>query len=427
MAPLAADADTGRRLPRVVGAVVAARTWLAVVYLLTGLPLTAAAGLVLVVGLLAGLALLPLALLGVPMTALVLAVMDLVCRVERARTAYLLGVTLPKPAPEPVVDGRWWHPRRLLGPRRWRQAGAVVLLAPVQLAGFTIAAVVWSTALGLLALPVYGAAGGVVSLGSGQLHGIPAFAGCAAAGVVVLLAAPAATLGTAAALAAVSRVLLGPSRRRALSVRVEELEHSRAVVTDAAENERRRIGRDLHDGAQQHLVAMIMELARARARLSADDPAAARALVDRAHEQAQTALVELRNLVRGVHPPVLSERGLDAALPGLAALCPVPVDLDVHLAARPPLTVESIAYFVVAEALTNVAKHARATTARVTVAMLDHDLLVEVCDDGVGGADPTGAGLTGMAGRITAIDGRLSIDSPAGGPTTITARLPCES
>jgi signal transduction histidine kinase len=421
MAPIAAG------LPRVFGAVISARTWLALVYLLTGPPLTGPAGLVLVIGLLAGVALLPLAFLGIPVAVLVLAVMDVVCRVERARTAGLLGIAIPRPAPEPVTDGRWWHPRGLLGPRRWRQAGAVALLVPVQLAGFAVAAVVWPTALLLLTLPVYVAAGGTVAFGSGVLRGIPALAGCAAAGVVLLLAAPAATLGTATALAAVSRSLLSPSRRRALSVRVEELEHSRAVVTDAADAERRRIGRDLHDGAQQHLVAMIMELARAKARLSADDTDAVRALVDRAHAQAQTALVELRNLVRGVHPPVLSERGLDAALPGLAALCPVPVELDIHLDTRPPVTVESIAYFVVAEALTNVAKHARATNVRVAVTRPHHHLLITISDDGVGGADPTGAGLTGMAGRITAVDGRLSIDSPAGGPTTITARLPCAS
>jgi signal transduction histidine kinase len=167
---------------------------------------------------------------------------------------------------------------------------------------------------------------------------------------------------------------------------------------------------------------MIMQLARAKVRLSADD--AARALIDSAHHQAQTALTELRNLVRGVHPPVLSERGLDAALSGLAALCPVPVALDVELTTRPPVTVESIAYFVVAEALTNIAKHARATNVRVTVAQVDDHTVIVVHDDGIGGAEPTGVGLTGLAGRVAAIDGRLSIESPAGGPTTITARLP---
>jgi signal transduction histidine kinase len=434
MAPIAGGVSavapvTDKRLPPWLGAVFSTRTWLALVYLLTGTPLTATAGLVLLVGLLAGLALLPLALLGIPVAAITLAVVDLVCRVERARTAALLGVVIPAPAPEPMTDGRWWRPRwrGLLSRRRWLQAGAVALLAPLQFAGLTIAAIVWPAALILLALPPYVVLGGTVAFGSGELHGILPLTGCAVAGVAVLLLAPPATRGTASALAAVSRALLGPSRRRDLSVRVEELEHSRAVVTDAAEAERRRIGRDLHDGAQQRLVATIMELARAKSRLFADDADAARALVDSAHEQAQTALVELRNLVRGVHPPVLSERGLDAALSGLAALCPVPVDLDVRLAGRPSATVESIAYFVVAETLTNVAKHARAENVRVALTQRRHHITITIRDDGIGGADPTGVGLTGLAGRVAAVDGRLSIESPAGGPTTITAELPCES
>lgn len=419
--------QAGRQLLYVLRAVISARAWLALLYLLTGPPLTASAGLILVVGLLVSLAVLPLAFLGIPVAVLTLGVMDVVCRVERARIALLLGVTIEPPVPEPVTDGRWWRPRwrGLLGPQRWLQAGAVVALVPAQLAGLAVAAVIWPAALLLLALPVYHVAGGTVAFGSGQLHGPLALTACAVAGLVVLLLAPLVTRGAATALTALSRILLGPNRRRALSTRVEELEHSRAVVTDAAEAERRRIERDLHDGAQQRLIAMIMELARAKARLSADDADGARALLDRAHEQAQTALTELRNLVRGVHPPVLSDRGLDAALSGLAALCPAPVDLDVALNTRPPATIESIAYFVVAEALTNVAKHAHATKVRVAVTQRDGQILISVQDNGIGGADPTGVGLTGLAGRIRAVDGQLTIDSPAGGPTTVTARLPC--
>ena len=409
--------------------VISTRTGLAFIYLLTGLPLTATAGLVFLVGLLISLAVLPLALLGIPVAVVTLAAMDFVCRVERARTAVLLGVIITPPASEPLTDGRWWRPRwrGLLGSQRWRQAAAVVLLVPGQLAGFALATVVWPTALTLLALPFYVAAGGTVSLGSGTISGKPALTGCVIAGLAVLLLAPPITRATAVALAALSRRLLGPNRQRALVARVGELERSRAAVTDAAAAERRRIERDLHDGAQQRLVAMIMELARAKARLSADDTGAARALIDRAHEQAQTALTELRHLVRGVHPPVLSERGLDAALSGLAALCPAPVDIDVRLTTRPTATIESIAYFVVAEALTNIAKHARATDVRIAVTQHANQIVIVTYDNGIGGADPTGTGLTGLSGRIAAVDGRLSIDSPIGGPTTITARLPCGS
>jgi hypothetical protein len=248
MAPIAAGAhapgpDAEGRIPGVLRAVVSSRTWFALVYLLTGLPPTATGGSILVVGLLVSLAVLPFAFLGVPVAVLTLAVTDLVCRAERARTAILLGVTIAPPAAEPVTNGRWWRPRwrGLLGPRRWRQAGAVVLLVPGHLAGLAIAAVIWPTALTLVAIPGYIAAGGTVSLGSGELAGIPPLAGCFVAGVAVLLLAPPTTRATALAHAAVSRVLLGPDRRRALATRVGELERSRAVVSGAAEAERRRI------------------------------------------------------------------------------------------------------------------------------------------------------------------------------------------
>ena len=157
---------------------------------------------------------------------------------------------------------------------------------------------------------------------------------------------------------------------------------------------------------------MTMELARAQARFDAEDPAAARKLVDQAHGQAMAALAELRSLVRGVHPPVLSDRGLDAALSAVAALCPVPVTVDVDLATRPARAVEAIAYFVVAEALTNVAKHSRAGRAQVSVRGDGRAVTVTVRDDGIGNADPAGAGLAGLAARVAAVDGRLIIISP---------------
>ena len=195
---------------------------------------------------------------------------------------------------------------------------------------------------------------------------------------------------------------------------------------DAAEAERRRIERDLHDGAQQRLVALAMELGRAQAKFT-DDPEAARDLVDQAHAQAKEALIELRNLVRGVHPPVLTDRGLDAALSGLAALCPVPVDVHVEVPVRPKPAVEAVAYFMVAEALTNVAKHARAS--HVNVLVEGHgfpgSLTVLISDDGIGGANPRGAGLSGLADRVSGVDGELSVESPSGGPTIISAVLPC--
>jgi signal transduction histidine kinase len=248
----------------------------------------------------------------------------------------------------------------------------------------------------------------------------------AAGGLILLLAAPQLTRGLAIADAAVARLLLGPPRRADLRARIGELELSRARVVDSAEAERRRIERDLHDGAQQRLVALAMDLGRARARF-VDDPEAARAIVDQAHAEAKEALVELRNLVRGVHPPVLTDRGLDAALSGLAALSPVPVSVRVDAALSPPASVEAIAYFVVAEALTNIAKHARATRAVISVDRRGDTLSVVIRDDGIGGADPRGQGLSGLADRVAGVDGRLTVDSPAGAGTVIEVELPCGS
>jgi signal transduction histidine kinase len=421
-------ANLGRRGRAVPVGTPRAGTLLAAVYLLTGLPLTLTTTLVLIVGFCLGLATLPLALLGIPVIALTLAVADLTCRGERVRTAALLRVDMPGPTVVPWTRGPWRaRTRALLGPQRWWEAAAVVLLLPGHLVGFAVVTTVWSVSLTLLAIPFYVAAGGIVAMGDGPLEGAPALAACALAGVSLLLVAPVVTRATAARLAAVSRRLLGPDERRELVARVGELEYSRAAVVDSAEGERRRIERDLHDGAQQRLVAVTIDLARARSRFAADDPSAARPLVEQAHAHAMTALSELRELVRGVHPPVLSSRGLDAALSGLASLSPVPTTVDVQLAERPPMVVESVAYFVAAEALANVAKHARARTVAVTARRSGPLLVLTVRDDGVGGADRRGAGLTGLAGRVASVDGSLTVDSPPGGPTILTAELPCAS
>jgi signal transduction histidine kinase len=170
-----------------------------------------------------------------------------------------------------------------------------------------------------------------------------------------------------------------------------------------------------------------MELDRARARIHTD-PETASQLLDRAHEESKTAMAELRDLVRGIHPSVLTDRGLDAAVSGLAERCPVPVDLSVSVAGRPQTAAERAAYYVVAESLTNIAKHARAQTAVVEIRGDGTCLEIEVRDDGAGGAVRSpGSGLEGLAQRVEALDGTLTITSPAGGPTTIRAELPCAS
>jgi signal transduction histidine kinase len=226
---------------------------------------------------------------------------------------------------------------------------------------------------------------------------------------------------------ALARTLLQPSRTEELSQRVDVLTESRADVVDAADAERRRIERDLHDGAQQRLVSLAMNLGLARATLADTDPRALQALSD-AHDEAKLALTELRDLVRGLHPAVLDDRGLDAALSGVAARSPVPVRLTVDVTDRPSRTIEAVAYFVVAEALANVAKHASATSVMVAVSRKDSVLHVSIRDDGRGGADPArGTGLRGLAQRVGSVDGTLHVTSPAGGPTEIRVELPCES
>jgi signal transduction histidine kinase len=196
---------------------------------------------------------------------------------------------------------------------------------------------------------------------------------------------------------------------------------------DAADAERRRIERDLHDGAQQRLVSLAMNLGMARENLS-DLPEPARQVIADAHEEAKAALTELRNLVRGLHPAVLDDRGLDAALSGIAARAPLPVRLSVAVAERASPTVEAIAYFVVSECLANIARHSAAKHAEIDVRRSGDMLRLVITDDGIGGADPArGSGLASLAQRTKSVDGRMQIESPAGGPTVISVELPCAS
>jgi signal transduction histidine kinase len=210
-----------------------------------------------------------------------------------------------------------------------------------------------------------------------------------------------------------------------LRARVEELQRSRARLVDAGLSERRRLERDLHDGAQQRLVALSLQLGLVAQQLD-KDPAAARELLDGARAESRAALEDLRELARGIHPAVLTDRGLGPALDALAERAPLPVDVDPVPEERLPGAVEAAAYFVVAESLTNVAKYARASQAEVRVRHDDGFALIEVSDDGVGGADPSsGTGLRGLADRIAALDGRLEVESEPGAGTTVRARIPC--
>jgi len=408
---------------------VSPRTWLAMISHLAGLFLGIAIMVVVVTGLSLGFSLLVLALTGLPILGLTLRAATWCAAAERARLSLMLGVQIPAWPVEARAGYRWgivprW--RKLTERATWGELGYGLMRLPVSAIAVTLSVAAWAAGLVALTLPLYNSLlpSGGAKVGDFVLGGTPRMTASAVIGLLVLLAAPQLTRGLASADAALSRRLLGP--RRDLAARVTELEISRERVVDAAETERRRIERDLHDGAQQRLVALAMDLGRAKARF-ADDLDAAAGLVDQAHAQAKEALVELRNLVRGVHPPVLTERGLDAALSGLAALCPVPVEVHVDVPVRPKSSVEAVAYFMVAEALTNVAKHSRASHAKVVVEGHGYPgtLTVMISDDGVGGADVHSPGLSGLADRVSGVDGRLSVESPSGGPTIIAAELPC--
>jgi signal transduction histidine kinase len=254
--------------------------------------------------------------------------------------------------------------------------------------------------------------------------GLPVDAYLTLIGIALLFAAPWVTTGVRALDVTAARALLGPSRAEELEHRVEHLTQTRAGVVDAADAERRRLERDLHDGTQQRLVSLAMNLGMARAQ--AETAEEAREAIAEAHEAAKAALAELRDLIRGLHPAVLEDRGLDAALSGVAARMPIPVRLTVDLPRRPPPVIEAVAYFVVSEGLANVAKHAEASQAEVFVQRAGDRLHVIISDDGVGGADPSrGTGLAGLARRASSVDGTFEISSPPGGPTLLTVDLPC--
>jgi signal transduction histidine kinase len=408
---------------------VSPRAWLATIHHLAGLLIGLPACFVLVFGFAFGLGFAPFALVGLPLLGVTLRLAGWYASAERARFGFLLGVRIPAWPAGAQAGYRWGIiPRwRMLRDRAaWGTLGYAVLRPLVSTVAIALVLGAWVCGLVMVTLPLYNGslpAGSAVIAGTAIRGTVPMLIS-AGGGAALVIAAPQLARGFAAVDVALARWLLSPPSD--LAARVSELEISRERVVDAAEAERRRIERDLHDGAQQRLVALAMELGRAKAKF-ADDVDTARLLVDQAHAQAKEALTELRSLVRGVHPPVLTDRGLDAALSGLIALCPVPVEMHVDVPVRPKASVEAVAYFVVAEALTNVAKHSRASRARVIVEGHGYPgtLTVVVSDDGIGGADPWGAGLSGLADRVSGVDGRLTVESPSGGPTIIAVELPC--
>jgi signal transduction histidine kinase len=320
-----------------------------------------------------------------------------------------------------------WLRARYADPATWREVGYACLLAtvaPVLSIAALLAAALTGTFIASPFLVMAQRPGdGPIALSFGQVSTVEQTLPYTIAGVVLLPLVPYVLTLLAGGHAAVARTLLTASDER-LRAELVEVSRSRARLVDAFEAERRRIERDLHDGAQQRLVSLTLQLGMARLDLppgsqAADDVAAA-------HEQAKQLMAELRELIHGIQPQILTDLGLPAALGELADQSAVPVSADVDLPGRLPSQIENTAYFVAAEALANVAKHSGASNANVTARQHDSVLTVEITDNGRGGADPhRGTGLIGLADRVAVTGGRILLSSPPGGPTVLRVELPC--
>jgi signal transduction histidine kinase len=415
-------------LPRKIAGIFSRQFWLNLIFLLLGFPIGLALFIIIVVTGATGIALI-ITIIGLPLLAMAALTWRGGAMLERWRVRVFLGLRIPSPyRPNPYYSV-WRRLRHYVSdPAVWRDLLYCILLFPLGVAQFTLVIVLVAVPVSLILMPILAETADNVAVIifnlDSWIYGIPfVFLG-------LLLAIPCA-LGInllAAGHREVARTLLGPSRRDALQQRVNTLSRTRASVVEAMLSERRRIERDLHDGVQQQLVHLAMSLGMARDRIDTD-PDGAKQLVAEAHEEAKQTISDLRNTVRGIHPAVLTDRGLDAAISAVASNVPIPTTVVVDLPGRFIPIVESTAYFVVVEALTNIVKHAEATEITVNLAYREPDVLVvTVVDNGKGGADPAnGTGLIGLASRVEALDGSLSISSPAGGPTTLKAVIPCGS
>ncbi|WP_406468765.1 sensor domain-containing protein [Streptomyces hirsutus] len=410
------------------GFLLSAWPWRAAAYLVTG----AVAGAVTLVGIVAVAAaggVLAVVVVGLPLLVLTALAGIPVAQVERHRLRLVDRDPAPGRHRQPTAAGPWaWLTTRLRERATWRELGYAVLFAGLL---WPVDALVVTTALALplstVATPLL-----MATVGEGEEAKVlkqwtvttwPTAFGTAVLGLL-LLALGAYALGLAAgARAELARVLVAP-RDGDLGARVVELTRSRVRLVDAFEAERRRIERDLHDGAQQRLVALTMALGLAR--LDAPPGPLADQLA-KAHGEAGKALEELRELIRGIHPQVLADYGLKAAVDDAADRSVVPVDVRLELSGRLPRAVEAAAYFVVCEALANTARHSGAERAEVTGGHRDGRLFLEIRDDGRGGAEAgEGSGLTGLADRVSVLGGKLSLSSPPGGPTLLRVEIPCE-
>ncbi|MGV9295975.1 sensor histidine kinase [Amycolatopsis sp. NPDC003676] len=395
-------------------------------YLLSGVPLGVGCLLVIVATAGAGVALAPVAI-GVGPLLLLCQLGIPVARLERRRLRWVSPVPVAV-ALRPPGAGGWWRrsKARLRERGTWQELGYTALLATllwafdliVVLVGVVLPCTMILAPLVVALSPSEWVPAGAAMVRSGLAWVIVPIGAIALAAAVFVLPA------AAAARARVTRVMLEPARGGD-EFELVEVRRSRARMVDQHEAERRRIERDLHDGAQQRLTSLAMVLGLARTQLDAGSGPGA--LVDRAHTEAKLALAELGDLIRGIHPKILSDRGLDAALGDLADRCALPVRLDTAVGARLPDSAESAAYYAVSEALTNVVKHSGADRAEVVARYQEGVLLVEIRDNGRGGADQhAGGGLAGLADRSAVVGGTVALSSPPGGPTVVRVRIPSE-
>ncbi|WP_095757004.1 sensor histidine kinase [Streptomyces xinghaiensis] len=430
-----------RRLPAALRAPLEGRTWREFLYLLLNLPMALVMFVFAVSMTATGLGLL-VTFLGVPVLAAALAGCRALGAVERGRARMLLDLDVGAPAPvRPEAPGMFaWVGALLKSGVSWRHLLYAVVHFPWAVFGFSVAVSLWTSGWSLLLYPLWfpflpdGAGpSGIQLYGDGRgttfyLDTPFEILLTGAAGLLVVLATPWVFRGMTMVDRGLVAGLLGPSR---LAARVSELESGRGTVVDTAAADLRRIERDLHDGAQARLVALAMDLGLAKEKLL-EDPQAAAKMVDEAHGEVKTALRELRDLARGIHPAILTDRGLGPALSHLAARCTVPVTVTTDLPHRPAPAIEGIAYFTVSELLQNISKHSGARRATVDIWRAGDRLMLQVSDDGAGGATAAmsadgpapGTGLAGLAERVEAVDGVLAVDSPAGRGTVVTAELP---
>ncbi len=360
---------------------------------------------------------------GIPLMAALFALVIWGAQIERRRLHVFLGVEIATPyryfEPSSSPWRRAWMVLR--NPQLWRDMCYLLLLTPLGILGLLV---VWLPVQFMFA-PIIYILGGDISIFFWDISNYSEALLATLLSLALLVPFSAFINLTALLHVRVAKRFLAPSTEEILTERVEELTESRSAVMRAMHLERRRIERDLHDGAQARLVSLAMELGRAREKL-ATDPEGARKLIESSHEDSKLVLAELRDLVRGIHPAVLTDRGLDAAISAIAGRSPIPVEVDIRIKGRQPDEVEGTAYFVVVEALTNVAKHSQATKAKVLIDRNRGWLHLEISDNGRGGANPSnGTGIRGLRDRILALDGQFWLSSPPGKGTTLKVEIPC--